>query len=53
VVAVPVMVTMMCLTMRRSIMAGFTLPLGLRIMGWLATATIAVTVVAMVWSWVA
>ena len=27
-VAVPVMVTMMCLTMRRSIMAGFTLLAG-------------------------
>jgi NRAMP (natural resistance-associated macrophage protein)-like metal ion transporter len=52
VVAVPVMVTMMLLTRRRSIMAGFTLPLFLQIMGWLATATMAVTVVAMVWSWV-
>ena len=32
-------------------MAGFTLPLSLQIMEWLATATMAVTVVAMVWSW--
>jgi len=51
VVAVPVMVTMMYLTMRRSIMAGFTLPLPLQIMGWIATATMALTVVAMVVSW--
>jgi Mn2+/Fe2+ NRAMP family transporter len=53
VVAVPVMVAMMLLTMRRSIMAEFTLPLPLHIMGWLATATMAATVVAMAWSWVA
>jgi NRAMP (natural resistance-associated macrophage protein)-like metal ion transporter len=51
VVAVPVMVTMMLLAMRRSIMAGFTLPLSLQILGWLATATMAATVVAMIWSW--
>ena len=50
-VAVPVMVTMMLLTMRRSIMAGFTLPLSLQIMGWIATAAMAATVVAMVASW--
>jgi NRAMP (natural resistance-associated macrophage protein)-like metal ion transporter len=51
VVAVPVMVTMMLLTMRRSIMAGFTLPLSLQIMGWVATAAMAATAVAMVCSW--
>jgi Mn2+/Fe2+ NRAMP family transporter len=51
VVAVPVMVTMMFLTMRRSAMAGFTLPPALQIMGWLATATMTATVVAMIWSW--
>ncbi len=51
VVAVPVMVMMMRLTMRRSIMAGFTLPLPLKVMGWLATAAMAATVVAMVASW--
>jgi Mn2+/Fe2+ NRAMP family transporter len=39
------------LTMRRSIMAGFTLPPLLLVMGWLATATMAVTTVAMVASW--
>ena len=51
VVAVPVMVTMMLLTMRRSIMAGFTLPLPMQVMGWLATAVMAATTVAMVCSW--
>jgi Mn2+/Fe2+ NRAMP family transporter len=51
VVAVPVMITMMRLAMRPSVMAGFTLPLLLQVMGWLATATMAVTVVAMVASW--
>jgi Mn2+/Fe2+ NRAMP family transporter len=35
VVAVPVMVMMMRLTMRPSVMAGFTLPLPLQVMGWL------------------
>jgi Mn2+/Fe2+ NRAMP family transporter len=51
VVAVPVMVTMMFLTRRPSAMAGFTLPPALQIMGWLATATMTATVVAMIWSW--
>jgi len=51
VVAAPVMVAMMFLTMRRSVMARFTLPRVLQIMGWLATTTMAVTVVAMIWSW--
>jgi Mn2+/Fe2+ NRAMP family transporter len=51
VVAVPVMVTMMLLTMRRSIMAGFTLPLPMQVMGWLATATMAAAAIAMVLSW--
>jgi Mn2+/Fe2+ NRAMP family transporter len=51
VVAVPVMVAMMLLAMRRSIMAGFTLPLPLLVLGWLATATMAATTVAMVASW--
>jgi len=52
VVAVPLMVTMMFMTMRRTVMARFTLPPVLQIMGWLATATMATAVVAMIWSWV-
>jgi Mn2+/Fe2+ NRAMP family transporter len=51
VVAVPVMVMMMRLTLRRSIMAGFRLPLPLRFMGWAATTTMAATTIAMVVSW--
>lgn len=51
VVAVPVMVTMMLLTMRRSIMAGFTLPLPMQAMGWLATIAMAATAIAMACSW--
>ena len=51
IVAVPVMVMMMRLTMRRSIMAEFTLPGPLQVMGWLATATMGAIVVAMVASW--
>ena len=51
VVSVPVMVTMMHLTMQRPIMGQFTLPLSLRILGWLATATMGATVIALVWSW--
>jgi NRAMP (natural resistance-associated macrophage protein)-like metal ion transporter len=51
VVAVPVMIMMMRLTMRPAIMARFTLPRPLQVMGWLATAAMAATVVAMVGSW--
>jgi Mn2+/Fe2+ NRAMP family transporter len=51
VVAVPVIVMMLRLIMRRSIIAGFTLPLPLQVTGRLATAAMAVTVVAMIASW--
>jgi Mn2+/Fe2+ NRAMP family transporter len=51
VVAVPVMIAMMHLSMRRNIMAGFTLPLALQILGWVATIVMAITVVAMVATW--
>jgi NRAMP (natural resistance-associated macrophage protein)-like metal ion transporter len=51
VVAVPVMVMMMRLTMRKTIMAGFTLPRPLQAIGWLATGVMAVTVAAMGASW--
>ena len=51
VVAVPVMIAMMHLSMRPGIMAGFTLPLPLRIVGWLATIAMAATVVAMAATW--
>ncbi|BEU28372.1 divalent metal cation transporter [Paraburkholderia sp. 22B1P] len=51
VVAVPVMVAMMLLAMRKDIMAGFTLPLTLRVLGWIATIVMATTVVAMAITW--
>ena len=51
VVAVPVMCMMMRLTMHRSIMAEFTLPVSLHVLGWISTAVMALTVVAMIWSW--
>jgi NRAMP (natural resistance-associated macrophage protein)-like metal ion transporter len=51
VVAVPVMIAMMLLAMRKDIMAGFTLPLTLRVLGWIATIVMATTVVAMAITW--
>ncbi|HLY57222.1 MAG TPA: divalent metal cation transporter, partial [Stellaceae bacterium] len=51
VVAVPVMIVMMHLSMRPTIMAGFTLPLPLRIIGWIATIAMAATVLAMIATW--
>ena len=53
VVAAPVMAVMMHLTMRPAIMGHFTLPRALQAMGWLATAVMAATVIALVWSWIA
>jgi Mn2+/Fe2+ NRAMP family transporter len=47
VVAVPVMVVMMLLTRRRDIMGRFVIPPLLRIVGWLATAAMAATIVAL------
>jgi len=51
VVAVPVMIAMMHLSMRSSIMAGFTLPAPLLILGWIGTFVMAITVVAMAVTW--
>jgi NRAMP (natural resistance-associated macrophage protein)-like metal ion transporter len=51
IVAVPVMAAMMNLSMRRTIMAEFTLPIPLQILGWLATAVMALTVGLMGWAW--
>jgi NRAMP (natural resistance-associated macrophage protein)-like metal ion transporter len=53
VIAVPVMIMMMHLSMRAEIMAGFTLPRGLQILGWVATTMMAATVLAMAVSWLA
>jgi NRAMP (natural resistance-associated macrophage protein)-like metal ion transporter len=53
VVAVPVMIVMMHLSMRNDIMSRFTLPRALRVLGWVATGVMAVTVAAMGVTWVA
>ncbi|MDP9055865.1 MAG: divalent metal cation transporter [Pseudomonadota bacterium] len=47
VVAVPVMVMMMLLGSHKAAMGQFTLPTGLRIVGWLATAAMAVAAIGM------
>jgi len=47
VVAVPLMIVMMLMTMRRDIMGEFTLPRPLWVMGWLSTAAMALAVAAM------
>jgi len=50
VVAVPVMAIMMIMTRKSKVMGQFTLPRGLAAVGWLATAVMAVTVLAMFWT---
>ena len=50
VVAVPVMVVMMLMAQRRSIMGAFTINGALKLFGWLATAVMAASVLAMIWS---
>jgi len=50
IVAVPVMTVMMLMASRKSIMDVFTIKGMLRIVGWLATAVMAASVVAMGWS---
>jgi NRAMP (natural resistance-associated macrophage protein)-like metal ion transporter len=51
VAAVPLMVIMMLMTMRRDVMGEFTLPRPLWAVGWLATAAMAVAVVTMFATW--
>jgi Mn2+/Fe2+ NRAMP family transporter len=51
VAAVPIMIAMMHLSGRPSIMAAYTLPPLLRIVGWAATFVMTVTVAAMVVTW--
>ena len=51
VVAVPLMVVMMIMTMRPQVMGAFTLPRPLWIIGWLSTAVMAVTVAIMFLTW--
>ncbi|MDR3386077.1 MAG: divalent metal cation transporter [Rudaea sp.] len=51
VIAVPIMAVVMHIGSLRKVMGDFTVTLPLRVFGWLATATMAVAVVAMFCSW--
>jgi NRAMP (natural resistance-associated macrophage protein)-like metal ion transporter len=51
VVAVPLMIVMMFMTMRREVMGNLTLPRPLWLMGWASTAAMTGTVVAMFATW--
>ncbi len=51
VAAVPIMTAMMHMAARPSIMAAYTLPPALRIVGWAATIIMAATAVAMIVTW--
>jgi NRAMP (natural resistance-associated macrophage protein)-like metal ion transporter len=51
VVAVPLMVLMMFMTMRRDVMGDFTLPRALWMVGWLSTAVMALAVLVMFATW--
>ena len=51
VVAVPLMVVMMLMSMRREVMGQFTLPRRLWVMGWLSTAAMACAVAVMFATW--
>ena len=51
IVAVPLMVVMMLMTMRPEVMGAFTLPRPLWAMGWLSTAAMAIAVAVMFATW--
>jgi NRAMP (natural resistance-associated macrophage protein)-like metal ion transporter len=51
VVAVPLMIVMMIMTMQSKVMGDFTLPRPLWVLGWLSTAAMFVTVAAMFVTW--
>jgi NRAMP (natural resistance-associated macrophage protein)-like metal ion transporter len=51
VVAVPLMIVIMIMTMQPKIMGDFTLPRPLWVMGWVSTAVMTLTVVAMFATW--
>jgi len=51
VVAVPLMIVMMIMTMQPKVMGDFTLPRPLWVLGWLSTAAMFVTVAAMFATW--
>ena len=51
VVAVPIMVVMMLMAMRADIMGTFVISRRLKVLGWLATGTMAIVVIAMFVTW--
>jgi NRAMP (natural resistance-associated macrophage protein)-like metal ion transporter len=51
IIAVPLMIVMMIMTMQPKVMGRFTLPRPLCAVGWLSTAAMAVTVAIMFWTW--
>jgi NRAMP (natural resistance-associated macrophage protein)-like metal ion transporter len=51
VVAVPLMVVMMLMTMQPKVMGAFTLPRTLQVVGWISTAAMATAVVIMFATW--
>ena len=51
IVAVPLMIVMMIMTMQPKVMGDFTLPRPLWLMGWLSTGAMALTVAAMFATW--
>ena len=53
VAAVPIMAIMMLIATRKKVMGSFTLPLALRLLGWIATAVMALAAFAMWGSWLA
>jgi Mn2+/Fe2+ NRAMP family transporter len=52
VCAAPVMAIMMLLGTRRAVMGQFVLPRSMRVLGWLATAIMALAAVVMIATWV-
>lgn len=50
VVAVPVMAVMMLLAVRKPVMGVFAIPRGMAVLGWFATAVMALAALAMFWS---
>jgi Mn2+/Fe2+ NRAMP family transporter len=53
VAAVPIMAIMMLIATRKKVMGSFTLPPALRLLGWIATAVMALAALAMWGSWLA
>jgi len=51
VVAVPLMIVMMLMGSQAKVMGDFTMPLPLKIFGWLATATMAAAAIVMFVTW--